>query len=135
MTCGLTTAHADGRSARAGVDADACFKQERLAMTEISFKTRLDTRAAEIFADLQADLIADIEAFRDRHHLSDHEFSRQATGDRGFVSRLRRGHAGVKLQTQARIDAYLEIGPEPLPAKIQVARKPRRQHTGNSSTP
>ncbi len=78
-----------------------------------TFAAKLDRRAAEMHVEMHADLLKDIVEFCEQHNITTAEFGRQALNDRGFCSRLRNSKTGLKLETQARVDAFMEIGPDP----------------------
>lgn len=52
--------------------------------------------------------LATINAYIEAHNISAREFSRQATGDSGLVSRLRNGKANVTWATMDKIMKFME---------------------------
>lgn len=53
------------------------------------------------------ELLNEIDRYLATHEISAREFSRQATGDSGLVSRLRSGKANVTWRTIERIKSYM----------------------------
>lgn len=79
-----------------------------------------------MFEEIYTTLCDDILRFCNIHGVTTAEFGRQALGDRGFYSRLKSKRTGVTLATQARIDAYIEIGPDPAGPKGMQSRERAR---------
>lgn len=76
------------------------------------WQAAFQARSDEIAAEMRAELFDDIEAFCAKHGITTAEFGRQAVNDRGFFTRLKAGTSPRQVMI-ARIDAYLEMGPNP----------------------
>src|SRR5262245_43536490 len=86
--------------------------------TQDEWMSSLDRLASEFHGELRDNLVLEIEEFCKKHGISQSLFGSDALGDRSFYRRLKTGRQGLKLVTQARVDAYLQIGPSPDAIKI-----------------
>ena len=75
--------------------------------TPVAIK-QLDTLAllSKMLAMTREQFLEAINRYIDTHQISAREFSRQATGDAGFVSRLRHG-ANITLKTMEKVMGFM----------------------------